>query len=338
GASAAGGPPPQSPPRPDAACGVLLALAYPDRIAQRRGDGRFLLRNGRGAAVQELQPLSAAAYLAVAELEDSGSDGRVQLAAPLGLDELETYFGDQLLVEAEARWDRQAEAVRARRRVRLGALVLKETQWADPDPALVQAALLGGIAEQGLGLLPWSKAEKQLRDRMNLMHAHNPEWPDVSDEALLAALPEWLGPYVGGMRGRGDLARLDMVAILESLLSWQDRQRLEKEVPTHLTVPSGSRVPVDYADPASPVLAVRLQELFGLRETPRIAGGKLPVTIHLLSPAHRPVQVTQDLASFWEHAYFEVKKDLKGRYPKHYWPDDPLEAPATSRAKPRPPR
>ncbi|NBC69265.1 ATP-dependent helicase HrpB [Paenibacillus sacheonensis] len=322
--------------RADDACGLLLALAYPDRIAQRRGDGRFLLRGGRGAAVQELQPLSTAAYLAAAELEDSGTDSRILLAAPISLEAVERYFADQIQDEKEVRWDRQAEAVRSRRRLRLGALILKESQLADPDPALVAEALLGGIAEQGLELLPWSKQARQLRDRMNLMHAHNPEWPDVSDEALIASLPEWLGPYVGGMRSRNDLTRLSMAAIMESLLSWQERQRLEEEVPTHLTVPSGSRIPLDYGDPTAPVLAVRLQELFGLRETPRIAGGKLPVTIHMLSPAHRPVQVTQDLASFWQHAYFDVKKDLKGRYPKHYWPDNPLEAPATNRAKPRP--
>lgn len=327
---------PLAQPSRDAACGLLLALAYPDRIAQRRGDGRFLLRNGRGAAVQELQPLSAAPYLAAAELEDSGADSRILLAAPLGLEELETFFADQIRIETEIKWDRQAEAVRSRRRYRLGSLVLKETQLADPDASLVAEALLGGIAEQGLELLPWSKQARQLRDRMNLMHTHNPDWPDVSDEALLAALPEWLGPYIGGMRSRNDLSRLSMAAIMESLLSWQERQTLEAEVPTHMTVPSGSRIPLDYGDPAAPVLAVRLQELFGLRETPRIAGGKLPVTIHMLSPAHRPVQVTQDLASFWQHAYFDVKKDLKGRYPKHYWPDNPLEAPATNRAKPRP--
>ncbi|QHW29975.1 ATP-dependent helicase HrpB [Paenibacillus rhizovicinus] len=322
--------------RRDAACGLLLALAYPDRIAQRRGDGRYLLRNGRGAAVQELQPLSAAPYLAAAELEDSGTDSRILLAAPLALEELETYFAGQIRTETEVKWERQAEAVRSRRRSRLGAIVLKEAQLHDPDPALVADALLGGIAEQGLDLLPWSKQARQLRDRMNLMHAHNPEWPDVSDEALIASLPKWLGPYIGGMRSRGDLSRLSMIAVMEALLSWPERQLLEAEVPTHLTVPSGSRIPLDYSDPAAPVLAVRLQELFGLRETPRIAGGKLPVTIHMLSPAQRPVQVTQDLASFWQHAYFDVKKDLKGRYPKHYWPDNPLEALATNRAKPRP--
>ncbi|RAP76168.1 ATP-dependent helicase HrpB [Paenibacillus montanisoli] len=326
-----------APQKPNAdSCGLLLALAYPDRIAQRRGDGRFLLRSGRGAAVQELQPLSSSPYLATAELEDSGSDSRILLAAPLALAELEAYFADQLLTETEVKWNRQTESVRAKRTVRLGALILKETQLADAGPELVADALLSGIAEQGLELLPWTKQARQLQARIALMHAHNPSWPDVSDEALLAALPEWLSPYIGGMRSRSDLGRLNMTALLESLLSWQERQQLDEEVPTHIRVPSGSRIPVDYGDPAAPVLAVRLQELFGLQSTPRIAGGKLPVTIHMLSPAQRPVQVTQDLASFWQHAYFDIKKDLKGRYPKHYWPDDPLEAEPTSRAKPRP--
>ncbi|WP_308639335.1 ATP-dependent helicase HrpB [Paenibacillus silvisoli] len=317
-------------------CGLLLALAYPDRIAQRRGDGRFLLRSGRGAAVQELQPLSGSPYLATAELEDSGSDSRILLAAPIALAELETHFADQLVTETEVKWNRQTESVRAKRSVRLGALVLKETQITDADPELVAGALLAGIAEQGLDMLPWTKQSRQLQARIALMHAHNASWPDVTDGALTASLEDWLSPYIGGMRSRSDLSRLNMTALMESLLSWQERQQLDDEVPTHIRVPSGSRIPVDYSDPAAPVLAVRLQELFGLQSTPRIAGGKLPVTIHMLSPAQRPVQVTQDLASFWQHAYFDIKKDLKGRYPKHYWPDNPLEAEPTSRAKPRP--
>ncbi|REE94518.1 ATP-dependent helicase HrpB [Paenibacillus taihuensis] len=318
------------------ATGLLLALAYPDRIAQRRGDIRFLLRSGRGAAVQELQPLSSAPYLATAELEDSGTDSRILLAAPITLAELERHYADQIIDEADVRWDRGAGAVRARRKLRLGALTLKETQLENADSELVMQALFTGIAELGLDMLPWTKQARQLQARIALMHTHNTSWPDVSEEALLSSLPDWLGPYVGGMRSRNDLSRLNMAQIMESLLSWQERSQLDEEVPTHMTVPSGSRIPVDYSDPAAPVLAVRLQELFGLQRTPRIAGGKLPITIHLLSPAHRPVQVTQDLANFWQNTYFEVKKDLKGRYPKHYWPDNPLEAAPTNRAKPRP--
>ncbi|MCQ6557806.1 ATP-dependent helicase HrpB [Paenibacillus mendelii] len=316
-------------------CGILLAMAYPDRIAQRRGDGRFLLRSGRGAVVPELQSLSGAAYLAVAELEDGGTDSRIRLAAPITQEELEFHCAEQLDIEQEVKWDRASESVRARRRLRIGAIVLKEGPLPDPDPELVMQALMEGIMTHGIAILPWTKASRQLQARIELMHHHNPEWPDVSDSMLIDTLREWLGPYIGGMRSRADLGKLNLTSILESRLSWQERETLEKEVPTHLTVPSGSRIPVDYSNPEAPALAVRLQELFGLRQTPRIAGGKLPITIHLLSPAHRPVQVTNDLTSFWEQAYFEVKKDLKGRYPKHYWPDNPLEAAPTSRAKPR---
>ncbi|GGD67521.1 ATP-dependent helicase HrpB [Paenibacillus nasutitermitis] len=315
--------------------GLLLALAYPDRIAQRRSDGRFLLRSGRGAIVRELQPLSQEAYLAAAELEDSGVDSRIQLAAPLTLGELEQIMGDQIIEEDEVLWDRSAQAVRAKRKLRLGALVLKESQLADADPERVAQALMSGIAELGLDVLPWTRQARQLQARIALMHAHNQAWPDVSDESLLIDMQGWLGPYIGGMRRRSDLARVNLAAVLESLLSWQERQQLDKEVPTHITVPSGSRIPIDYSDPAAPVIAVRLQELFGWQQTPRIAGGKLPLTIHLLSPAQRPVQVTSDLASFWKGTYFEVRKDLKGRYPKHYWPDNPLEAMPTNRTRPR---
>ncbi|MFC0330423.1 ATP-dependent helicase HrpB [Paenibacillus sepulcri] len=316
-------------------CGLLLALAYPDRIAQRRNDGRFLLRSGRGAVIRELQPLSGAAYLAAAELEDSGTDSRMLLAAPVTLTELEEIMGKQIIDDAEVLWDRSAQAVRARRKRRLGALVLKESQLADADPALVAQALMNGIAELGLEVLPWTRQARQLQARIELMHAHNGTWPDVSDQSLMAGMPKWLAPYIGGMRSRSDLARINLVPILESQLSWQERQELDREIPTHMTVPSGSRIPVDYSNPSAPVLAVRLQEVFGWQQTPRIAGGKLPLTIHLLSPAQRPVQVTSDLASFWQGAYFEVKKDLKGRYPKHYWPDNPLEAQPTNRTKPR---
>ncbi|MOA11860.1 ATP-dependent RNA helicase HrpB [compost metagenome] len=170
---------------------------------------------------------------------------------------------------------------------------------------------------------------------MQLMALGANVWPDASDEGLIATMEHWLKPHIFGMRSRADLQKLSMPQLLEGLLEWKQRQELDEQVPTHIVVPSGSRIPVDYSDPAAPVLAVRLQELFGLAETPRLARGRLPVTLHLLSPSQRPVQVTQDLRSFWEHGYFEVKKDLKGRYPKHYWPDDPYAAVPTNRAKPR---
>ncbi|MEC0211205.1 ATP-dependent helicase C-terminal domain-containing protein, partial [Paenibacillus ehimensis] len=317
------------------ACGLLLAFAYPDRIAQNKGSGRFLLSGGRGGSFAGPQPLYGEKYLVVAELDDQGADGRIELAAPISEEQLHRVFADDIETEMTVAWDRTAQAVRARKREKLGALTLREAPAEAPDPELVLNALLEGIAAEGLSILPWTKAAKQLRERIGFMHRVDPAWPDVSDEALLAGLGEWLGPHLYGLKSREDLQRLSMAAILDGLLPWPQRQQLDDFVPTHITVPSGSRIPVDYSDPASPVLAVRLQELFGLRETPRIGGGKVPLLLHLLSPAHRPVQVTRDLASFWQDAYFEVKKDLKGRYPKHVWPDDPLTALPTNRAKPR---
>ncbi|HEY3367263.1 MAG TPA: ATP-dependent helicase HrpB [Symbiobacteriaceae bacterium] len=318
------------------ACGILLAFAYPDRIAGKRTAGRFLLRNGRGAAFTEAQPLWDAPYLVAAELDDQGPESRIFLAAPVLLDDLERHCGEQIEPEDLIAWDRTAQAVRARRRERLGALVLKDAPLQDPDPEGARAALLGGIAGEGLEILPWTRSARQLQQRLIFMHDHDPSFPDVSDEALTGTLAVWLGPHLYGLKSRDDLQRLPLVEILEALLSREQRRELESSAPTHVTVPSGSRIPIDYNDPAAPVLAVRLQEVFGLRETPAVLRGRVPLTMHLLSPAHRPVQVTRDLASFWRNAYFEVRKDLRGRYPKHYWPDDPLTAPPTNRTRPRP--
>lgn len=322
-------------PGPDD-CGMLLAFAYPDRIGQRRSPGRFLLSNGRGAAIAEGQHLAYADYLVAAELDDQGADSRIYLGAPVALALLEDYMKEQLEQEALVEWDRAAQAVRARKRVRLGALVLREQPMSNPPQELVAGALMKGIAAEGLELLPWNKASLQLLNRLRFMHHADGTWPDVSEEALLSSLSEWLGPFTGGMRSRTDLSRLSMTDVLGGLLDWSRKQELERLAPTHIAVPSGSRIPVDYGEPEQPFLAVRLQEVFGWTETPRIGGGRVPVLLHLLSPAQRPVQVTRDLASFWRETYFEVKKDLKGRYPKHYWPDNPLEAVPTSRVRPKP--
>lgn len=320
------------------AAGLLLAFAYPDRIGQRRPGrpGRFLLRNGRGAAVAESDPLARSPYIVAAELDGQGRESRVFLAAPVEQDEIERHFGEQIRTETDVAWDAEARAVRPRRRSLLGALVLRESAVPDADPDAVAAALLEGIASEGIGVLPWSKGARQLQERITFLSRHDPAWPDVSDSALAAALGEWLGPYLHGMTRLDDLGRLDLSDILLGMLGWERRAVLDEQAPSHVTVPSGSRIPIDYSDPDAPVLAARLQELFGMTEAPRIAGGRVPLTIHLLSPAHRPVQVTRDLASFWRTGYFDVRKDLKGRYPKHYWPDDPLQAQATSRVRPRP--
>ena len=306
-------------------CGILLAYAYPDRIGRRRPDGRYLLSGGRGAVLPDNQPLARAEFLVAADLDDAGADGLIRLAAPLEGDwtrALERFIRR----ETEVRWDAESRAVRARERLRIGAVTLREMPAPDPDPDAVAEALLAGVRESGLELLPWTRETRQFCLRAQFMRRFDPAWPDFSDEALLATLPEWLGPHTAGMRSAADLHRLDLRAALAFRLTWEQRRRLDEWAPTHLAVPSGSRLSVDYSDPEGPVLAVRLQELFGLAETPRIAGGRVPVTLHLLSPAMRPVQVTRDLASFWRTTYAGVRKELKGRYPKHDWPEDPLAA------------
>lgn len=317
------------------ACGLLLAFAYPDRIGSQRGNGRFLLSSGRGAVLAGVQPLGKEPYLVAAELEDQGAESRVFLAAPITMQDLERHFTDQIEEETEVAWDRSAQAVRARKRVRLGALILKEAPLSQPDPDQVLKALLSGIVEEGLDILPWTRAARQLQQRLVFMHSLEADWPDVSEDALAASLEDWLAPHLYGMKSRSDLQQLPLAEAILSMLPWNRRQELDEAAPTHTTVPSGSRIPVDYSDPVAPVLAVRLQEMFGLADTPRIGRGRVPLTLHLLSPAQRPVQVTRDLASFWQNAYFDVKKDLKGRYPKHYWPDDPLQAAPTNRTRPR---
>ena len=319
-------------------CGVALALAYPDRVAQRRPgtDGRYLLRNGRGARFAEPQPLAAAPYLVAAELDGQQRESRIFLAAPLDEAELLQLVGDQVEVRDEVAWDAEAGVVRALRQVRLGAIVLREGTLHDPDPDAVAAALLEGVAAAGVAGLPWPGRAQALRARVAFLARLDPgAWPDLSDARLAATLGEWLAPHLRGLRRRDDVRRVDLARVLEGMLTWEQRAALDEQAPTHLVVPTGSRIAVDYGDPEAPALAVRLQELFGLAETPRVGGGRVPVTLHLLSPAHRPVQVTRDLAGFWRSSYFDVRREMKGRYPKHHWPDDPLRAEPTRRAKPR---
>lgn len=318
------------------ACGLLLAFAYPDRIAQGRGDGRFLLQNGRGAVMPADQPLSQAAYLVAAQLEDKGADSRIFLAATVDPGELKQHLSGQIIREESVVWDRTAKAVRGRCQERLGAIILKSFIIPKPDKTEILTALLQGIAETGLDILPWTREACQLRQRLQFMRQLEPGWPDMSDEALIATLSEWLAPFLEGMSCEEDLQRLNLMKILEAMLSWEQRHELDEYAPTHLLVPSGQRVPIDYSDPKAPVLAVRLQEMFGLERTPAIAKGRVILILHLLSPAQRPIQITRDLANFWRNTYIDVKKDLMGRYPKHYWPDDPLTALPTNRTRPRP--
>jgi len=320
------------------AAGLLLALAYPDRIGLCR-DGtptRYRLRSGHPAALPGSDPLAGSDALVAAHLGRYGGETRITLAAPIALADLETHFADKVETAEEVTWDDAGGAVRARRVVRLGALDLRAGPLPHPDPAAVAAALLDGVRLRGLDVLPWTKDTARLRQRLAFLHTLDPDaWPDVSDDALLDGLDRWLLPHLHGMRRLDDLRRLDLAEVLLAGLPWSARAEVDRLAPSHLPVPSGSRVPVDYSDFDAPVLAVRLQEVFGMTETPRVGGGRVPVTMHLLSPAHRPVQVTQDLASFWRAGYFDVRKDLRGRYPKHAWPDDPLAAEPTSRARPR---
>ena len=316
--------------------GAVLAFAYPDRIGQRRPGpgGRYLLRNGQGA-ILEPQTLAREEYLVAAELDGLARDSRIFLAAPITLEEIETHFANDLVREDVLGWDDASRAVAGRRRRRLGALVLQEGPLPDPDPAAVAGAMMEGVRREGVERLPWTESARRVRARLGFLHAIDPDWPDVSDEALTRDLDHWLAPRLAGARRWDQLERVDLGELLLDRLPWDRRAALENWAPTHVEVPSGSRVPVDYSNPAAPVLAVRLQELFGLTETPTVGRGRVPLTLHLLSPARRPVQVTRDLAGFWRTTYFEVRKDLKGRYPKHHWPDDPLLAEPTRHAKRR---
>lgn len=318
--------------------GEALALAYPERVAKRRGGtGRsFLLASGRGAAFFEPEPLSAEDYVAIGDLDAGEREARIFSALPLSRADIEDLFATRIAEERIVAWDSRAEAVVAAKRRRLGSLVLEEKQATDLAPGETAAAMLAGVRAMGLACLPWSKATIQLRARVNFLRRElGAEWPDMSDEALLADLDAWLGPYLDGRTRRAHLADLDLHDILLARLDWPLRQKLDREAPTHLNVPSGSRIAVDYEQGEIPVLAVRLQEMFGCVDTPTLAGGRVKALLHLLSPARRPVQVTRDLAGFWAGTYKDVKRDLKGQYPKHSWPDDPLTAPPTARAKPR---
>jgi ATP-dependent helicase HrpB len=320
------------------AAGRLAALAFPERVAQARGGhGRYRMRNGNGAAVPESDPLANETFLAVAALDASAADARVFLAAPLTREDIDDLFGGDIRAEEIVVWDPRERVVAARAREVLEALILRDTPAAKVAPEKIAAAMVEGIREMGLDALPWTDDLRQLRARTAFLRralddAH--AFPDLSDAALLASLEDWLAPFLDGVTRAAQLTRIDLSSALRNRFTYDQQKRLDALAPTHVTVPSGSRLPIDYAG-ETPVLAVRLQEMFGLADTPRVANGKVPLTLHLLSPARRPVQVTRDLGTFWKTSYADVKKDMKGRYPKHPWPDDPLAAPPTARAKPR---
>ena len=273
----------------------------------------------------------------MADVDGGEREARIYLAAPLDESDLQQACGAQIETVEQVIWNSREQAVIARRQRRYGELVLKDDPLQKPDPQKVLQALLHGVRELGVAALPWTPAARNWQARVSLLRraAGESAWPDVSDVALGAQLDHWLASHVHGITRWSDGQRVDLMPALQELIDWKQRQALDDAAPTHITVPSGSRIALDYTHGDTPVLAVRLQELFGLSDTPRIANGRVPLLLHLLSPARHPVQVTGDLASFWKNSYQDVKKDLKGRYPKHYWPDDPLQAQPTARAKPR---
>ena len=325
-------------PSPDPTMvGLLLALAYPDRIARRREGSadRYQLANGRGVRLAVDDPLNGNDWLVAAQLDAGLSEGRIWLAAPAALADLENHLAARISAVGEVAWDERQAAVIARRERRLGALVLSSETLPDADPALLRQAMRVGVRQMGLDRLPWTRDLRDWQARVLALRHWFPDegWPEVADDWLTEHLAEWLEPWLAGITRREHLLRLDLAAALQSVLDGRLRPRLNELAPTYLTVPSGSRIRLRYTPGEAPVLAVKLQEVFGLTDTPRIAGGRVAVILHLLSPAQRPIQVTQDLRSFWERTYAEVRKELKGRYPKHPWPDDPWNAAPTRRTQ-----
>lgn len=316
--------------------GAILALAFPDRVARNRGKASFTLANGRGANADPASALAKAPYIAVAELTGTAASGRILLAAPITQDEIEARFADHITVEDETSFDKSAMALRARRRKRLHAITLSEQNLPVATSEQTAQILADGLAAAGFDRLPWSKPLKQWRDRVMFLRATAPdEWPDLSDTALAASRREWLVPALMDKTSLSAISPGDLSDAVMGLLPWDKRARLEREAPTHFTAPTGTSLPIDYEAEQGPTIAVRLQELFGLNVHPSIVNGRLPLVVELLSPAHRPVQVTRDLPRFWRGSYAAVRADLRGRYPRHPWPEDPASAEPTRRVKPR---
>jgi ATP-dependent helicase HrpB len=322
--------------RGEISTGLMLALAFPDRVARNRGNASFVLANGRGAAVDKASALERAPYIAVAELTGTAANGRILLAAPIAPADIEQHFADQIESADEISFDRAAMALRARRRKTLHAITLSEAPLALKPSADTAGVFADGLIAAGLDRLPWAKPLKQWRDRVMFLRAAEGEpWPDLSDDALAAQREAWLVPALYDKTSLKDLSAGDLSDALMTLLPWELRARLEREAPTHFEAPTGTQLAIDYEAEQGPTIAVRLQELFGLGTHPSIAKGKIPLVLELLSPAHRPVQVTRDLPGFWRGSYAAVRSDLRGRYPRHPWPEDPANAMPTRRVKPR---
>jgi ATP-dependent helicase HrpB len=318
--------------------GALLALAYPERIARNRGGaaGAFLLANGRGATIDPTSPLAREPFLAVAELVGTAAQGRILAAAPITLTEIERRFSDRIEAREEIAFDAASASLRGRRSRRLGAMALSDQPMPVSANDGTAQKLAAGIAGLGMHRLPWTKTVQQWRDRVLFLRAsEGEEWPDLSDTALTQTVNAWLAPALAAKAALGDITADELNTAVRALLPWPLQRRLDAEAPTHFTAPTGSQVPIDYEAEGGPKIAIRVQELFGLDRHPAIAGGKVPLLIELLSPAHRPVQMTRDLPGFWRGSYAAVRSEMRGRYPRHPWPENPIAAPATRRAKPR---
>ncbi|WP_354051135.1 ATP-dependent helicase HrpB [Bradyrhizobium sp. LB12.1] len=320
----------------DLSTGLMLAYAFPDRVARNRGNGSFVLANGRGAAVDQTSSLARAPYIAIGEMTGTAASGRILLAAQITQDEIEQHFAEHIEPVDEISFDRGAMALRARRKRALHAITLSEATLAVSPSEDTARIFADGLIAVGLDRLPWSKAAKQWRDRvMFLRKAEGGSWPDLSDEGLIARRDDWLVPALYDKIALKDISTGDLSDALMALLPWETRARLDREAPTHFEAPTGSVLAIDYEAEQGPTIAVRLQELFGLNTHPSVAAGKVPLVLELLSPAQRPVQVTRDLPGFWRGSYSAVRSDLRGRYPRHPWPEDPANALPTRRVKPR---
>ncbi|UPK27515.1 ATP-dependent helicase HrpB [Bradyrhizobium sp. 195] len=320
----------------DLSTGLMLAYAFPDRVARNRGNGSFVLANGRGAAVEQTSSLARAPYIAIGEMTGTAASGRILLAAQITEGEIENHFAEHIETADEITFDRGAMALRARRKRVLHAITLSEATLAVSPSEDTARIFADGLIAAGLDRLPWSKAAKQWRDRvMFLRKAEGDSWPDLSDDGLIARRDDWLVQALYDKIALKDISPGDLSDALMALLPWEMRARLDREAPTHFEAPTGSVLAIDYEAEQGPTIAVRLQELFGLNTHPSIAAGKVPLVLELLSPAQRPVQVTRDLPGFWRGSYAAVRSDLRGRYPRHPWPDDPATALPTRRAKPR---
>jgi ATP-dependent helicase HrpB len=309
--------------------GLLLALAFPDRVGRRRAGSvsRYLLSNGRGAVLPDHDSVASSEFIVAASLDGGGREARVFLAAPLDREDLESLFAERIVAREQGGWDRSSQSVKVWRRRYFGQLVLDEQALPLTDPALLAEGMITGIREQGADCLPWHESLRQWQARVQWMAKLEPDqWPSLTDEQLMASLEQWALPWLAGIHRLDQLSRFPLREALRSLLTPAQRQHLDAELPEHLLVPTGTRVAIDYCHEGGPVLAVKLQELFGMVHSPKLAGGRVPLLIHLLSPARRPVAVTSDLASFWQQGYPQVRKELRGRYPKHPWPEDPVSA------------